>query len=75
MVLQMNCDIKRNQAGTAWAPFLDEFLLAVRGSLQDAPAHYWWTLTRQHAAEEWACLTDSLLPKFSINVGEGTDYY
>lgn len=46
MVLQMNCDIKKNQAGTALAPFLDEFLLAMKGSHHlPHPAHVWLALT------------------------------
>lgn len=52
MVLQMNCDIKKNQAGTALALFLDEFLLVMKGSLNlPHPAHIWLALTRFSSTE------------------------
>lgn len=52
MVLQMNCDIKKNQAGTALAFSLDEFLLAMKGSHNlPHPAHVWLALTRYSSSQ------------------------
>ena len=72
MVLQMNCDIKRNQAGTAGAHFLDEFPQARRGSLQDPPRPQLINTHSLSRNQGGSMLDSSLLPEFSMNIGEAT---
>jgi hypothetical protein len=69
MVLQMNCDIKRNQAGTARAQFGDELSGHQRFSL-DLP-HPQLIKAQSLLQDRGVSLPgQSLVPKFRANVRE-----